>query len=118
MQEDSNHSLQHNNMELQNDDIYTLIGEDQPPDLNSLLNKLQDQVPNSQWYQFGLALSVPKQTLDQLEEHPEDSRLTELFDYWLKNHQGRPTWQEVAEAQRRMDFYQPADCVDSEQYSE
>ena len=29
--------------------------------LNSLLHNLQDQLPNSQWCQFGLAISVPKE---------------------------------------------------------
>ena len=122
-QEESNHQrAQDNNsitIELQNDDIYSQIGQQHPPDLNSLLNKLQDQVPNSQWYHFGQALQVPREILDQLKEHSaEDSCLTELLDYWLKNHKGRPTWQEVTEAQRRIDFNQQANGIDREQYSE
>ena len=122
-QEESNHRrAQHDDsiiIERQND-IYSQISisEQQPPDLNSLLNKLKDQVPNSQWYQFGQALQIPKEILDQLEEYSEDIRLTELLDYWLKNHKGGPTWQEVTEAQRRIEFYQQANGVDREQYSE
>ncbi len=98
-------------MELQTDDIYGQIGEDQPPDLNNLLSRLQNEVPNSQWYQFGLALGVPKEILDQIEEHAGDNCLTELLDYWLNNHKGQPSWREVDEAQRRID-------CDRQQYSE
>ena len=123
-QKENNHRrAQHDDsiiIELQNDDFYSQINidEQQPPDLNSLLNKLQDQVPNSQWYQFGQALQVPKEILDQLKEYSEDSRLMELLDYWLKNHQGRPTWQEVTEAQRRIEFYQQTNGVDRQRHSE
>ena len=95
-------------MELQTDDIYSEI---QPLDLNSLLSRVQDQIPNYQWYQFGLALGVPKEVLDQLGEHSGDNCLTELLNYWLNNHKGQPSWQEVDEAQRRIDIYR-------QQYSE
>lgn len=118
IQKDDNHVRyqQSGQLFLENDGIYSHIGESEPLDLNSLLCKLQDQAPNSQWYQFGLALGVPKQILDQLEHQSEGSHLSELLDYWLKNHQGQPTWQEVAAAQRRI--CQVADGTDNREYSE
>ena len=117
MQEDSRYQ-QTGQLCLENDDIYSHISENEPLDLNCLLSKLQDQIPNSQWYQFGLALGVPKQILSQLEHQTEESRLSELLDYWLKNHQGRATWQEVAAAERRIELYQQTDHIDNEEYSE
>ena len=118
MKEDSVHrTSQHNSALYLQNDIYnhTQFGDNQPLNLNSLLSKLQGQVSNSQWYQFGLALGVPKKALNELEQYSQDARLIEMLDCWLKHHPGRPTWQEVAEAQRKIDSYQLND--DMEEYS-
>ena len=74
-----------------------------------MLHNLQDQLPNSQWYQFGLAISVPKEVLHSLQNHSDKDRLAELLDYWLKHHPSQPTWKEVADARRKAEFYQLAD---------
>ena len=77
--------------------------EEIPLDLNSLLYKLQDQV-NIQWYKLGLAIGVPKEILEQLKDYTKEDRLVELLDYWLKHHPGQPTWQEVADAIRKVEL--------------
>ena len=82
----------------QNMDTYGLLDEI-PLDLNSLLHKLQGQV-TSQWYQFGLAIGVPINILEQFNHHSEEDCLVEVLDYWLRHHPDQPTWQEVTEAQR------------------
>ena len=33
--------------------------------------------------------------MKQLADYSEKDALVELLDYWLKNHPGRPTWEEV-----------------------
>ena len=79
---------------------------DEPPTLSSLLHELQGQT-TSQWYQFGLALGVPKEILEQLTNYSEEDCIVELLDYWLRHHPGQPTWQEVADAQKHAESYQP-----------
>ena len=89
--------IQH--MHEQNTDTYGFL-EETPLNLNSLIHKLQGQV-NTQWYQFGLAIGVPQEILEQLNHYSEYDCVVEVLDYWLKHHPGQPTWQEVADAQRK-----------------
>ena len=67
----------------------------------SLVHALQGQV-SSKWYSFGLAIGVPKQVLNQLKHDSDEDCLVEVFDYWLRHHPGKPTWQEVMEAKNRV----------------
>ena len=62
--------------------------------LDNLLLKLHSQV-SPKWHQFGLAIGVPVETLDELSAYQEEDRLSEITDYWMK-HQGELTWREVA----------------------
>lgn len=57
---------------------------------------------DSQWYWLGLAMEVPKTFLEQLKECPENQCLVEVLDYWLRNHPDKPTWQEIANAQKKV----------------
>ena len=68
--------------------------------MSNLLQKLKCQI-FTQWYQFGLELSVPKDILDQLSNYSDEDRTVEILDYWLRHHPGKPTWQEVAEAKKQ-----------------
>ena len=77
---------------------------DQCIDLDHLLINLQDQL-NSQWYLYGLALGVPRDFLEQLKDHSKEDCLTEVLDYWLRHHPGQPTWSEVVEAQKKLEFF-------------
>jgi hypothetical protein len=78
------------------------IHADCPPNLNSLLQHLLHGQVTSKWYQFGLALGVPKEILNQLTDYSEEDSLVELLDYWLKHHPNQPTWQEVSNAQDKI----------------
>lgn len=55
-----------------------------------------------QWYQLGLAFRVPEYYLEELKEYSEKECLTEVLKYWLRNHNGQPTWQEIDEVQERV----------------
>ena len=77
---------------------------DQQVDLDHLLIKLRGQF-NCQWYLYGLAIGVPKDFLRQLKNHSKEDCLTEVLDYWLCHHPGQPTWSEVIEAQKKLEFY-------------
>ena len=74
-----------------------------PPDLNSLLYVLKGQM-TTRWYQFGLAIGIPIPFLKQLIDQPEENRLVELLDYWLRHHSDQPTWQEIMDAQNKINF--------------
>ena len=83
---------------------YCIINLGHPPDLNSLLHLLQGQV-TSKWIEFGQALGVPKKILDQLTDYSEEDGLVEVLDYWLTHHPNQPTWQEVSDAQDKINVY-------------
>lgn len=78
--------------------------EEIPLDLKSLLKKLQGQA-SKQWYQFGLALGLPMDVLEGFNLYSEDDCLVEVLDYWLKHHPTQPTWQEITDAQRKIESF-------------
>ena len=59
-------------------------------------------MPDSQWYQLGVAIGVPRKVLNQIENYSEESCLAEVLDYWLKHHPGQPSWKEITDAQRKI----------------
>ena len=63
--------------------------------MDELLLKLRSQV-SPKWCQFGFAVRVPIETLNELSSYQEDDRLSEIANYWMKQHQGQLTWREVA----------------------
>lgn len=83
---------------------------DESLDLESLLAKLQGRV-STQWFQFGLAIGVPKEVLKQLRGYPTEQCLVELLDYWLRYHPDRPTWKELADAIEDIQDYELANSI-------
>ena len=81
--------------------VYQSIVDYRDPDayaslnLDSLLIQLQAQV-TPKWYQFGAAIGVPEDLLQQYSSYPADKRLAEVLNYWLKNHH-HPSWRDIAE---------------------
>ena len=65
--------------------------------------QLQPEV-NEKWYQFGEAIGIEKEILDKYLSYPPDQNLIEVCDYWLRNHTGQPTWNEVAAALKQIGF--------------
>ena len=68
--------------------------------LDNLLIYLRDQI-NTQWYQFGLVLGVPKVVLEQLKDYPQDQSLVEMLDYWLNRHD-QPSWKDIRIAMKEI----------------
>ena len=66
--------------------------------------KLQGQV-SKQWYQFGLALGLPMDVLEEFNHYSEDDCLVEVLDHWLKHHPSQPTWQEITDAQSKIETF-------------
>jgi hypothetical protein len=72
-----------------------------PVNLKRLLEKLQGQI-SKQWYQLGLTLGLPMDVLEGFNLYSEDDCLVEVLEYWLKHHPGKPTWQEITDAQNKV----------------
>ena len=62
--------------------------------LDSLLIQLRVQV-TPKWHQFGTAIGMPEDLLQQYSSYPADERLIGVLNYWLDNHEN-PTWRDVA----------------------
>jgi hypothetical protein len=73
--------------------------------LDSLLIQLQPEV-NEKWYQFGEAMGIEKSVLDKYVSYPPNQNIIEVCDYWLRNHTGQPSWNEVAAALKEIGFQQ------------
>ena len=71
--------------------------------LDQLLLKLRSQV-SPKWRQFGFAVRVPVETLNELTSYQEEQRLSEIAGYWMKQHQDRLTWKEVARVMKEIDL--------------
>ena len=64
-----------------------------------------------QWYQFGMAIGVPKEVLLELFGYSEEDCLIEILDYWLKNHSDQPTWKELADGLEDIQDYELAKSI-------
>ena len=78
--------------------------------MESLLAKLQGRV-STRWFQFGLAIGVPKEILEALKCYPVEQCLVELLDYWLRYHPDQPTWKELADAIEDIQDYELASSI-------
>ena len=74
--------------------------------------QLRPQV-GPKWYQFGEAAGIEREVLDNYVCHcnPEDC-IVEMFDYWLRNHVGQPTWKEIAKLLRAIGLGELAADID------
>lgn len=71
--------------------------------LDFLLMQIKREI-TQHWYQFGKALGVESKVLEKCSQHPPEESIVEVCDHWLRNHTGKPTWREVAEALRQIKF--------------
>ena len=78
--------------------------------VDELLLKLHSQV-SPKWRQFGFAVRVPVETLNELSSYQEEDRLSEIANYWMKQHQGQLTWREVARIMKEIDLNDLAEAI-------
>jgi hypothetical protein len=73
---------------------------DKDLNLNTMLIQISSHI-NSKWYQFGLAIGVPKEVVDNFLGYPTEQCIVEVLDYWLRiQKECKPTWKKVAEGLR------------------
>ena len=64
------------------------------------------------WYQLGEALGIEKKILDKFTSCSPEEAIIEMLDYWLRNHTGKPTWKEVADALRKIHLHESASGIE------
>ena len=93
--------------------MYQNVADDHDPDeslnLDSLLIQLRTHVI-PKWHQFGVAIGMSENLLQQCSGYPADERLIEILDYWLKNNHN-PTWKDVAELLCDIELHQLAEGI-------
>ena len=80
---------------------------DEAINLDSLLIQLKPALTDK-WYEFGEAIGIPKETLQECTQYSSDQSLVEILDNWLRNHNNQPTWNEVANALTKIGLQQLA----------
>jgi ribosome biogenesis protein Tsr3 len=50
------------------------------------------------WYQFGLAVGINKETLDEFSNFTPEECIVEISDLWLRTSGSGRTWRDVASA--------------------
>ena len=57
------------------------------------------------WYQFGVAVSISKETLDELSSFPPEECVVEVLDLWLRRRETAATWRDVADVLKQIGLY-------------
>ena len=82
---------------------------DESLNLDSLLIQLRVQV-TPKWHEFGVAVGVPEDLLEQYSNYPADERLIEVLNYWLNNHQNT-TWRDVEKILHDIELHKLAEGI-------
>ena len=57
------------------------------------------------WYQFGVAVGISKETLDELSNFPPEECVVEVLDLWLRRRETAATWRDVADVLKQIGLY-------------
>ena len=82
---------------------------DESLNLDDLLIQLRVHI-TPKWHQFGTAIDVPNDLLQQYSSYPADERLIEVLNYWLNNHQNL-TWRDVAKVLHDIELHELAENI-------
>ena len=79
--------------------------------LDTLLIQIRHEI-TPKWYQFGLAVGINKETLDELfSNSPPEECIVEVLDLWLKSSKSAVTWKDVANALKKCGYHQLAEKI-------
>ena len=70
---------------------------DKTLNLDTLLIQIRHEV-TPKWYQFGLAIGINKETLDEFSNFTPEECIVEISDLWLRTSVTTLTWRDVADA--------------------
>ena len=63
------------------------------------------------WYQFGLAVGINKETLDEFSNFTPEECIVEMSDLWLRTSETTLTWRDVADALKEIGCHLLAEKV-------
>ena len=78
--------------------------------MDNLLSQLRDDI-TPHWYEFGVIVGVPKETLEKCKDYPPDQSTVEVLDYWLMHHRGQLTWEDVGNALKEIQLHHLAEYI-------
>ncbi|MCG8622653.1 MAG: hypothetical protein MJE68_11745 [Proteobacteria bacterium] len=92
--------------------VVTTELEDEHTNLNldNLLIHLRDDV-TPKWYELGVIIGIPKETLDKYSEYPPEQCIIEVLDYWLMLYRDKLTWKDVAHALKELNLHQLSEKI-------
>ena len=90
--------------------VYILYLADKSLNLDSLLIQIRSQV-TPKWYQFGVAVGISKETLDELSNFPPEECVVEVLDLWLRRRETAATWRDVADVLKQIGLYLLAEKI-------
>ena len=79
-------------------------------DLDTLLIQIRGQV-TPKWDQFGAAVGINQETLDELSKFNPEERIIEMLDLWLRTNETAITWRDVADALKNTGLYLLAEKI-------
>lgn len=90
----------------------SVLPEDNLLNLDSLLIQLCPEV-TPKWYEFGVTIGIPNETLDDYSSYPPEECIVEVLDFWLRNQSGgkRSTWKCVAKVLEEIELHKLAESI-------
>ena len=61
------------------------------------------------WYQFGLAIGISKEILDEFSNFPPEECIVEISDLWLRTSETTVIWRDVANVLKEIGCHRPAE---------
>ena len=83
---------------------------DKTLNLDTLLIQIRHEV-TPKWYQFGLAVGINKETLDEFSNYTPEECIVEISDLWLRTSVTTLTWRDVADALKVTGCYRLAERI-------
>ena len=83
---------------------------DKTLNLDTLLIQIRHEV-TPKWYQFGLAIGINKETLDEFSNFTPEECIVEVSDLWLRTSVTTLTWRDVADALKETGCHRLAEKI-------
>ena len=91
-------------------DSHLLVLIDESLNLDTLLIHIRHEV-TPKWYQFGLAIGINKETLDDFSNFTPEECIVEVSDLWLRTSVTTVTWRDVADALKECGYNELAEKI-------
>ena len=74
------------------------------------MKQIRDQV-TPKWYQFGLAVGINREILNEFSNFPPEECIVEVLDIWLRTNETSITWRDVADTLKEIGFHRLAEKI-------